>query len=113
MELKKIKSKIDELLEETEKFDFPFLASYTQKQEILEEKKEYIYDYLLEVLGEERVKEIPLEKIWKDAKEIVDPKFGMLSEKRKMNGFYLQEIMHEYVSIILEYILKIGVSNEK
>lgn len=101
----KIKLEIEKILNETTKFDFPFLANQEEKKTIIIDKKAYIEE-LLKIIAPER---FPCEKIcnkiWEESLRFADEQFKSLSVKNKLNGFYLQELMHCYAKKLADMIL--------
>lgn len=104
MELSETKEKIikeiDSVLEETTQFDFPFLANQEKKKAIIEEKKLYIEERLKKIAPENFPREDTLKEVWEESVEFATEQFKSLSEKHRLNGFYLQELMHCYAEKI-------------
>lgn len=102
---KVVRVEIANLLMETTRFDFPFLASIEKKKEIILEKKLYV-EKKIEVLA-------PLsfpdnenkEKIWEKSVEYAEERFKSLPQNKRLNGFYLQELMHYYAEQLGKYIM--------
>ena len=101
-----IESKLNNVLEETTKFDFPFLAKQETREYIVLEKKRYVEEKLKIVAPKEFPNETELKKMWCVSKKYADDQFQFLTEKNKINGFYLQELMHCYAKKIIYNILK-------
>lgn len=91
---------INAILQETEKFEFPFWANEERKKIIIKEKKQYVEKRLKTIGFEKFLNEDLLIQIWKTSIENTDEKFKMLSDKYKLNSFYLQELLHCYVENI-------------
>lgn len=91
-----IKKEIDNILEETTRFDFPFLANEEKKKAILLEKKLYIEEAFQIIASKQFPDEEKLKKIWKESVAYADEQFQSLPTKKRLNGFYLQELMHCY-----------------
>lgn len=90
-----IKIILENLLEETTKFDFPIFANTEKKQTFLLEKKLYVENKLK--LKETAPKSFAdKEKLWKESVEHAEEQFKSLPAKKRLNGFYLQELMHCY-----------------
>lgn len=102
---KKIIKEIDSVLEETTQFDFPFLANQEKKKKIIEEKKSYIEERLKKIAPESLPIEDTLKEIWDESVDYAADQFKSLSEKHRLNGFYLQELMHCYAEKIGTTIL--------
>ncbi len=99
---------IDELnviMNETMKYDFPFLASKEKKSVIIAEKKKYIENRVDEAIGKYSPGiRIEYDSLWEEAEKKAAEQFDSLPDKVKINGFYLQELTHTYVERILEKI---------
>ena len=95
-----IKSGINTILEETTKFDFPFLANEEKKKRIILEKKLYIEKRIKDLFPATYPKEEELQDAWNEAIAYANDQFKSLPEKRKLNGFYLQELLHYYVELL-------------
>ena len=95
-----IKSGINTILEETTKFDFPFLANEENKKRIILEKKLYIEKRIKDLFPATYPKEEELQDAWNEAIAYANDQFKSLPEKRKLNGFYLQELLHCYVELL-------------
>lgn len=91
---------INRLLNETMYMDFPFLAGEDKKKRIIEDKKTYIEDAIKEAFAEMYPKENELNSIWNEALDYASSKFDSLPVSKRLNGFYLQELMHRYVELL-------------
>ncbi len=87
---------IENVVDETTDFDFPFFASDKIKHEIITEKKLYIERKLRTLAGGLWLDESYQKELWDNAFEHTEKEFSSLSLKTRLNGFYLQELMHEY-----------------
>lgn len=97
MQMKKdIAKEINCIIEETTQYDFPFSASQDKKKTVITEKKLYIEEKLRRILPERFPNEDILKKMWEESVEYSDEQFESLSEKHRLNGFYLQELIHCY-----------------
>lgn len=103
---KEIELKINSVIEETTRYDFPFLASRNKKEEIIQDKKTRIEEKLKELLPDSFPSVDEINKLWAESIEVSDEQFEFLSEKNKLNGFYLQELMHCYAEKIGKAIIK-------
>lgn len=101
----KIKVEIDNLLEETTQFDFPFLATIENKKLILKEKRLYVEEKLKSLVIEQFPTDEKIESIWGESVKYADAQFKSLPNNKRLNGFYLQELMHYYVEKLVEVIL--------
>ena len=93
---------INRLLNETMHMDFPFLAGEDKKKRIVEDKKIYIEDTIKEAFAEMYPEKLELNKLWNEALDYAGSKFDSLPVSKRLNGFYLQELMHRYVIIELD-----------
>lgn len=100
-----IELKINCIIEETTRYDFPFLASHEKKKEIIVAKKIYIEEKLRELLPECFPCKEKIDELWSESINYSDKQFGSLTEKNKLNGFYLQELMHCYAEKIGKAIM--------
>ena len=91
-----IELKIKKIVEETTQFDFPFLASRERKKAIVLEKKIYIDNKLKSIMQEKFPSEDELKRIWEESVNYADEQFKSLSDNKKLNGFYLQELCNYY-----------------
>lgn len=91
-----IKIEIDNILEETTKFNFPVFTSEEKKKTILIEKKLHIEEELKIIAPELFSDEEKIKKIWKESVEYAEEQFQSLPAKKRLNSFYLQELMHCY-----------------
>ncbi|MDO4775461.1 MAG: hypothetical protein Q4A10_06575 [Aerococcaceae bacterium] len=87
---------IEQLINETMGYDFPFMASENKKKEIISEKKLHIETEFRQILADSFPDQEILDRIWNEAVMHADESFSSLSPKLKLNGFYLQELMHCY-----------------
>ena len=101
----KMKKSIEQLIQETTQWDFPFFASIKKKKEILTEKKGYLEEQLQQVAPELFPSKTELEKLWTEAVAWAQEPFASLPEKNRLNGFYLQELMHSYGEKIADWMM--------
>ncbi len=97
--------KLSCILDKTTKLDFPFGSSQRIKKVIIVEKKLHMENCIKKIVPEYFPSKDVLEKIWEESVKYADEQFKTLSEKNRLNGFYLQEIMHCYVEKICQEIL--------
>lgn len=102
---KSIELKINGIIEETTQYDFPFFASYNKKEEIIMAKKKCIEKKFNELLPDCFPNEEKLNELWIESINYSDKQFHSLAEKYKLNGFYLQELMHCYAGKIANAIM--------
>lgn len=93
------------VIKETTVFDFPFLASDVRKTEIIEEKKVYIEEQVKQLAPELWLPEADLIRVWNEALAHADKCYKSMPSKLKINGFYLQELMHFYSDRLGQMIL--------
>lgn len=91
-----IKIEIDNILDKTTQFDFPVFANEEKKKAILLEKKSYIEEEIKIIAPELFPDEEKMKKIWKESVGYADEQFKSMPIKKRLNGFYLQELMHYY-----------------
>lgn len=101
----KIVCAVNSIINETMSYDFPFLASDLKKQQIIEERKQHIEKQFLQLMQNKTVEENLLEQFWQDSMNHTEESFSSLSQQIKVNGFYLQELMHTYSEKIGQFIL--------
>lgn len=107
MEMKKdIEKEINCIIEETTQYDFPLFATQDKKKAIIMDKKLYIEEKLKRILPDTFPNEDTVKKMWEESIEYSDEQFESLSEKHKLNGFYLQELIHCYAEKIGKAILE-------
>ncbi len=107
MEMKKdIEKEINCIIEETTQYDFPLFTTQDKKKAIIMDKKLYIEEKLKRILPDSFPNEDTVKKMWEESIEYSDEQFESLSEKHKLNGFYLQELIHCYAEKIGKAILK-------
>lgn len=100
-----IKIEIDNILDETTQFDFPVFANEEKKKVILLEKKLYIEEEFKIIAPKLFTNEEKMKKIWKESVEYADEQFKSLPIKKRLNGFYLQELMHYYAEKLRDSIV--------
>lgn len=105
---KEIKMIIENIIEETTNYDFPFFSSMEKRLSIMKEKKASIdqrLDRIIEINNLRVSSEYDSDKIWEDAQKEAVEKFEGLSEKLILNGFYLQEVCHIYAEKKTSFLL--------
>lgn len=103
---KDIEKKIKCIIEETTQYDFPFWANQDKKKEIIMDKKLHIEESLKRTLPDSFPNEDTVNKMWEESIEYADDQFESLSKRHKLNGFYLQELIHCYAEKIGKEILE-------
>lgn len=98
-------SGINTIIDETTSYDFPFFANEERKKEIIYEKKFYIEEKLKQLAPELWPSNTTLNIVWNEALEHANKNFKSLPQKLKINGFYLQELMHFYSEKLGQIIL--------
>ena len=87
---------IEQLVSETMFYDFYFMARENKRKEVVSEKRLHIETEFKQILAGKFPGQETLDRMWNEAVEYVDESFASLSSKIKLNGFYLQELMHCY-----------------
>ena len=104
-----IEKELQQIIMATEKLDFPWMSTFTSRQTILQEEKNKIdaqIEKLVVAYGfDDVLSNINCADLWKQADVTARKKFGNIAEKQMLNGFYLQEIMHQYAEIISKAII--------
>ncbi|MBZ4670764.1 MAG: hypothetical protein JG769_1068 [Oscillospiraceae bacterium] len=96
---------INKVIQETTSYDFPFLANESRKAEIIDEFKIHIEEQLKQLAPELWPTDVVLTEAWNESLEYVKQKFESLPPMIKINGFYLQELMHFYSEKLGQIIL--------
>lgn len=96
---------IDAIVEETTLYDFGFLVSEERKNEMIQEKKVHVEKELKKAARELWPSDMELDQAWNEAVENTEKKFASLPPQIRINGFYLQELLHCYSKKIKEAIL--------
>lgn len=96
---------IDAVVKETTLYDFGFLVSEEKKSEMIQEKKIHVEKKLREAVKELWPSDMELDQVWNEAIESTEKKFASLPSQIKINGFYLQELLHCYSEKIKKIIL--------
>ena len=91
-----IRTEIKNVLEETTRFSFPFFSNKEKKKIIMQEKKFYIEEKLRTLAPERFPSKEKKDAIWIESLEYVNKQFKSLPIDTRLNGFYLQELMHYY-----------------
>lgn len=102
------KQMIDSLLKETTRMDFPFLSSESKKISIINDKRDYINKTFKKAYPDKSLREDYFDTAWNSAVRHADKEFSNLPDSKKFNGFYLQELMHEYVVNLIDIITNKG-----
>lgn len=100
-----IKMEIDSILKETTQFDFPFFSNQEKKKNIVIEKKCYIEEKLKIIAPRQFPCEEKRKELWNKSVEHADDQFKSLTVKNRLNGFYLQELMHYYAEQLGDNII--------
>lgn len=107
MDLKTSES-LDKILEKTTKLSFPFFSTTQKKSEFLQKTKDEFENEILNQISfdQELVAKLKaiLSALWTNAEKDAKKEFESLPGKLQFNSFYLQEIMHRYVDIIIHSI---------
>lgn len=92
--------------EDMTKIDFPVFTNKEKKKEIIYEKKLDVEEKLKESVPEYFPSEDILKQIWTESVGYTNGQFKHLSEKYRLNGFYLQELLHCYAMKISDVIFR-------
>ena len=103
-----IKDELEIILSQTTQLSFPFLANNSKKQKCLEKAKQEIEDEIFSCLekGDRILVQENKESIWKSIEKKSEGEFESLPGKLRLNSFYLQEVMHNYVEAIISLLSK-------
>lgn len=96
---------ITNIVQETNLYDFPFRANEAMKQQIINEKKFYIEDKLKMLSSGYWPDDRNLNQMWNESITWTNRQFASLPSQIRINGFYLQELMHHYAKLLGEFIL--------
>jgi hypothetical protein len=96
---------VNAIIEETAFYDFPFLANEKRKKEIIDEKKFHMEEQLKQLAPELWPLDVEVDQAWNEALDHVNRSFESIPSKTKINGFYLQELMHFYSEKLGQIIL--------
>ena len=99
-----LRAKIDSLMEYTTKLSFPMFASENKKETLLNEIRTNIDNEIAALLKDKSGFEEEKSDLWNKAQVSANKEFETLPTKLKLNSFYLQEVMHQYVELIQEYL---------
>ena len=103
-----LKDKMETILNETTKLSFPFFTGDDKKKDIMRKERIRLKSCITNLLSlynlNEIAENIEEEKIWDDAWKTSAKKFNSLPDGVKINSFFLQELMHEYVRAMIEKI---------
>lgn len=93
----------------TEKLDFPMLASFEKRQKILVENRMNIDLLIDSIQSNKGISSVEIASmrpaLWEEADAAARAEFGDLTEKKMLNGFYLQEVMHRYAELQVTALL--------
>ncbi len=92
----KVYEAIEEILNETIQFDFPIFVKEDKKKEIILEKKKYIEEKFKIINPILFNHEDKINEIWTESIDYANKQFEFLPIDKRINGFYLQELMHCY-----------------
>lgn len=95
-----IEKEVQKIIEQTTQFDFPFMAGIDRKNQIIKDKKAYIEAQFKKISPDNYPDEDMLINLWNESVKYSDEQFESLSDRHKINGFYLQELMHCYAEKI-------------
>ena len=93
---------VEEIVEKTKKYSFPMFYNENKKQIYIEKKKELIERKFKSIDNDKFPSEEICSQMWNDSVECAGKEFSSLPAKRRLNSFYLQELMYNYASRIAE-----------
>ena len=104
-----IKKGLQQIVEATEKLDFPLMSTLKIRQTILQEEKSNFEAQIGRLVAsygfDDMLSDINCADLWAKADAAARTQFGNISEKQMLNGFYLQEVMHRYTELISKAII--------
>ena len=104
-----IEKELQQIIMATEKLDFPWMSTLKSRQAILQAEKSNVEARIEKLVAscgfDDMLSNINFADLWKQADVTARKKFGNIAEKQMLNGFYLQEIMHQYAEIISKSII--------
>lgn len=104
-----IEKELQKVVEATEKLDFPWMSTLKDRQSILWEEKRKIEAQIEKLMTSygfaAALNRIDFADFWEQADVTARMQFGDLSERQMLNGFYLQEVMHQYAQRIANAIM--------
>ena len=99
-----IANRIAAVIDTTRTYDFPFLADETTKEAVIRAKKASIEDQFRHI-APVWPGDALLAQWWAESAAAAAACFDSLPPKARINGFYLQELMHRYAACIGKFIL--------
>jgi hypothetical protein len=96
---------VNAIIEETSFYDFPLLANEKRKKEIIDEKKGHMEEQLKRLAPELWPSDDAVNQVWNESLNHVNKSFESIPSKIKINGFYLQELLHFYSEKLGQIIL--------
>ena len=99
-----IANRIAAVIDTTRTYDFPFLADETTKEAVIRAKKASI-ETQFRCIAPAVPDELLLQQFWAESVAAAAAHFDSLPPKARINGFYLQELMHDYAERIGTFIL--------
>ncbi len=105
-----IKKGLQQIVEATEKLDFPWMSTLKSRQAILQAEKSNVEARIEKLVAscgfDDMLSNINFADLWEEADTSARTQFGNISEKQMLNGFYLQEVMHRYTELISKAIIQ-------
>lgn len=103
MDMTTLQRTCQEIVRSCDTLDFPLFSSTPKKQAILQQQRERI-DCALDALCAQvslpcSFLQQQRETLWNQACTDAREKFRNLDEKHLLNGFYLQEVTHQYAEL--------------
>ncbi len=104
-----IKKGLQQIVEATEKLDFPWMSTLKSRQDILQAEKSNVEAQIGKLVAsygfDDMLSNINFANLWEEADAAARTQFRNISEKQMLNGFYLQEVMHRYAELISKAII--------
>lgn len=101
-----IKTHIGQIIAETKTYDFPIWSDEKGKYQIISRKKAHIENSLKQVSSGYWPDNDQIEKLWNQSIEYANNQFSSLPPNIRINGFYLQELMHYYAKQLGNFIMQ-------
>ncbi|MGM9941877.1 MAG: hypothetical protein ACI32N_07815 [Bulleidia sp.] len=98
--------RLNNIIEETTQCDFPLLMRDEEKRQFIIKKRESIENEIQNLPFVHYPEQAKLEKLWKESIDFANDQFSSLPMKHKLNGFYLQELLHCYAIKMVKEIMK-------
>lgn len=93
----------ERLLRDTTRLSFPVFASEGKKREQIYITKQRFDEKILSMLSLDDPDRLRarMADLWEAAERSAQGEFDTLPERLRINSFYLQEVMHQYIELII------------